>query len=223
MGSGCCPASASARRGFRPFERVFTDGSTEQRFLRETIYGKRQAVRYYQITTDPATLPAETTWNLMTNLPGKIEQTVGNTFGLRTWVEYGFKHAKDDLGWADDRVTDAASIERWWELVMSAYTLVSLQQLVGAAPSTAPAPTATPAAAPPPPAPTPLAAHPAWDGGIGWKHELNNLRLLLQPFVCTCLLLPWLHLLSPPHAQAVQTGLATLGSLVDTFRLIFPT
>ena len=106
---------------------------------------------------------------------------------------------------------------------MSAYTLVSLQQLVGAAPSTAPAPTATPAAAPPPPAPTLLAAHPAWDGGIGWKHELNNLRLLLQPFVCTCLLLPWLHLLSPPHAQAVQTGLATLGSLVDTFRLALPT
>ena len=63
----------------------------------------------------------------MTNLPGKIEQTVGNTFGLRTWIEYGFKHAKDDLGWADYRVTDYASIERWWELVMSAYTLVSLQ------------------------------------------------------------------------------------------------
>jgi hypothetical protein len=159
----------------------------------------------------------------MTTLPGTIASTVSHTVGWRTWVEYGLKHAQDDLGWADDRVTDYASIERWWELVMSAYTLVSLQQLVGAAPSTAPAPTATPAAASPPPAPTPLAAHPAWDGGTGWKHELNNLRLLLQPFVCTCLLLPWLHLLSPPHAQAVQTGLATLGSLVDTFRLIFPT
>jgi hypothetical protein len=223
MGSGCCPAGACGRRGFRPFERVFTDGSTEQRFIRETVYGKRQAVRSYQITTDPVTRPSETTWDLMTNLPGKIGPTVGNTFGLRTWVEYGLKHAQDDLGWADDRVTDYASIARWWELVMSADTLVSLQQLVGAAPSTAPAPTATAAAAPPPPAPTLLAAHPAWDGGTGWKHELNNLRLLLQPLVCTCLRLPWLHLLSPPHAQAVQTGLATLGSLVDTFRLIFPT
>jgi hypothetical protein len=221
MGSGCCPASGSARRGFRPCARVVTDGSTEQRFLRETVYGKRQAVRYDQITTDPVTRPSETTWDLMTNLPGKIEPTVGNTFGLRTWVAYGLKHAKDDLGWPDDRLTAAASSERWWERVMRADTLVSLQPLVGAAPSTVPVPPATPAAAPPPP--TPLAAHPAWDGGTGWKHELNNLRLLLQPFVGTCLLLPWLHLLSPPHAQAVQNGLATLGSLVDTFRLALPT
>ncbi len=42
----------------------------------------------------------------MTNLPGKIEQTVGDLFGWRTWIEYGFKQAKDELGWADYRVTD---------------------------------------------------------------------------------------------------------------------
>jgi hypothetical protein len=129
--------------------------------MRETIAGRRQTVRYDQITTDPATLPAETTWDLMTNLPGKIEQAVGNICGLRPWVEYGLKHAKDDLGWADDRLTAAASSARWWELVMSAYTLVSLQPLADAAPSAAPAPAAAPAAAPPPPAPTPLAAPPA--------------------------------------------------------------
>jgi hypothetical protein len=68
-----------------------------------------------------------------------------------------------------------------------------------------------------------LAAHPAWDVGTGWKHELNNLRLLLQPFVCTCLLLPWLHLVPPPHLQAVQSGLAALGTMVNTFHLVFPT
>ena len=121
------PGQRVRQTRWRPFERVFTDGSSERRFLRETVYGTRRAIRYYQITTDPIHLPPETTWDLMTNLPGQIQQTVGNTFGLRTWIEYGFKHAKDDLGWADYRVTDYASIERWWELVMSAYTLVSLQ------------------------------------------------------------------------------------------------
>jgi SRSO17 transposase len=95
------PGQRIRQTRWRPFDRVFTDGSSEQRFLRETIFGTRKPVRYYQITTDPQTLPPETTWNLMTNLPGKIEQTVGNTFGLRTWIEYGLKHAKDDLGWAD--------------------------------------------------------------------------------------------------------------------------
>jgi SRSO17 transposase len=213
------PGQRIRQTRWRPFERVFTDGSSEQRFIRETIYGRRQAVRYYQITTDPATLPPETTWDLMTNQPGKIEATVGNTFGLRTWVEYGFKHSKDDLGWADYRVTDYASIARWWELVMSAYTLVSLQSADFAALGHLASP--LPAVAVPPPV-GPLDSHPAWDPGSGWKHHLNNLRLLLQPYTCSCLLLPWLHLVPLSHLQAVQAGLAALGSLVDTFRLALP-
>jgi hypothetical protein len=158
----------------------------------------------------------------MTNLPGASEQTVGNTCGLRTWIAYGFQHAKDNLGWADYRVTDAARSERWWELVMSAYTLVSLQRPAFATLGHLGAPPPPAAPVEPPPS-APLQAHPAWDTSSGWKHSLNNLRLVLQPYVCTCLLLPWLHLLSPPHTQAVQTGLATLGSLVNTFRLAPPT
>src|SRR5262249_38700093 len=147
---------------------------------------------FFQITTDPQTLPPETTWDLMTNLPGKIESTVGNTFGLRTWIEYGFQHAKDDLGWADYRVTDYAAIARWWELVMRAYTLVSLQSANVAALGHVAAPPAHAA---------PLAAHPAWDTRSGWEHHLHNLHLLLQPYVGTCLLLPWLGLAPPPHAH----------------------
>ncbi len=100
---------------------------------------------------------------------------------------------------------------------MSAYTLVSLQSLADTTPD-------QPAPAPAAPAPTAaLEAHPAWDAGTGWKHHLNNLRLLLQPYVCSCLLLPWLALVPPVHAHPVQTGLAALGALVDTFRLPLPT
>jgi hypothetical protein len=136
------------------------------------------------------------------------------------------KHAKDDLGWADDRVTEYDAIARWWELVMSAYTLVSLQSTdVAALGHLAPAPDASSGASPASPrdAPAPLEAPPAWDTGSGWKHHLNNLRLLLQPYVCSCLLLPWLALVPLPHVQAIQTGLAALGSLVNTFRLALPT
>ena len=219
------PGQRLRRTRWRSFDRIFTDGTGQERFIRETIFGTRKPIRYFQITTDPQTLPPETTWDLMTNQPGKIEDTVGNTFGLRTWIEYGFKHAKDDLGWADYRVTDYAAIERWWELGMSAYTLVSLQSAdVAALGHLAPAPPSTSPVEPLPPSPPPaLATHPAWDTRTGWKHHLNNLRLLLQPYVCSCLLLPWLALVPLPHAQAVQRGLAALGSLVDTFRLALPT
>jgi len=109
---------------------------------------------------------------------------------------------------------------------MSAYTLVSLQSsdfvTLG---HLAPTPDASSQAsqASPPDAPIALEAHPAWDRGCGWKHHRNNLRLLLQPDVCSCRLLPWLALVPLPHLQAVQTGLAALGTLVNTFRLTLPT
>ena len=103
---------------------------------------------------------------------------------------------------------------------MSAYTLVSLQSPDFAALGHV---AAAPPAAAEPPATTALDAHPAWDTGTGWKSHLNTLRLLLQPYVCACVLLPWLHLVPLPHVQAVQTGLAALGSLVNAFRLALPT
>lgn len=112
---------------WRPFERIFSNGEQQTRFLCEIIYGQRRQIRFYILTTDPKTLPKDGTWYIMTNLEGKIEKTIGTTYGLRTWIEYGFKHAKNELGWADYRVTDYASIERWWELVFCAYTLVSFQ------------------------------------------------------------------------------------------------
>ena len=62
--------------------------------------------------------------------------------------------------------------------------------------------------------------HPAWIDDASWKHRLNNLRLLLQSFVCACLLLPWLWLYPLPHLTA---GLADLCALMNTYRPLYPT
>jgi SRSO17 transposase len=78
------PGKRVRQTRWRSFERVFTDDTTEQRSRCEFVFGKRMRTRYFAITTDPVHLPPETTWTVMTNLPGKIERTVGNTFGLRT-------------------------------------------------------------------------------------------------------------------------------------------
>lgn len=196
---------------WRVFDRLFANGTSEPRFIREIIFGRRRPwrLRYFQITTDLVRQPVETTWYIVTNLPGKIEQTVGDLYGWRTWIEYGFKQAKDELGWADYRVTDYHAIERWWELVMSVATLVALQSPAFAA-------TARPAAA----AAANLLAHPQWDPGPGWKRTLNNLRLVLQPYICACLLLPWMRLVPLPHLQA---GFADLCALMNTYHPVFPT
>ena len=128
--SGCRLANAYATRVSRPFERLFSNGEQPTRYIREIVFGKRGRMRFSHLTTDQETLPGESTWSIMTNLEGKSQKTVGNTYGLRTWIEYGLKHAKNEVGWADYRVTDSASIERCWELVSSAYLLLSLQSSV---------------------------------------------------------------------------------------------
>jgi hypothetical protein len=150
------------------------------------------------LTTDPVHLPPETTWHLMTNLPGKLERSVGNTFGLRTWIESGCKHVKDDLGWADYRLTDAHSIARWWELVLCAYLLVSLQAPVFA-PADAPHVPATPNE----PLPPPPLQHPAWTAPrLDRRRELETSP---HQFAAAA---PALRLCRSPAALAASLSLA---------------
>lgn len=175
---------------WRPFQRVFSDGSEEQRYIRELVFHKRHRLRYYELTSDPEQRPAATTRFVMTNLEGELRPSLGNFYGLRTWIEYGYKQIKNELGWADYRLTDYHDIERWWELVFSAYLMVGLQT-----PVLAPAPQAQVAneeSGATAPGPSPVTQHLWWDPEVSWKRTLTNLRLPIQPFCAVCLLLPWM-------------------------------
>ncbi len=188
---------------WRTWARVFSDGTSETRYIREIIYGIRRKVRYYDLTSDPDKLPTATTRFVMTNLPGDLRHELGNLYGLRTWIEYGFKHIKNELGWADHRLTDYAAIERWWEVVFSAYLMVSLQTSVFATADDAVVADCSPAS-----------RHAWWHAGPGWKHTLNNLRLLIQPFCSSCLLLPWLSVFPVP---GLMDGLQFLVTCINLY------
>lgn len=82
---------------WRKFDRIFSDGSSQQRYVREIIFGQRSSMQYWQITTDPETLPESSTWYVMTLVPGVKYKQVGNLYGLRNWVEYGLKPSKNEL------------------------------------------------------------------------------------------------------------------------------
>ena len=86
-------------------------------------------------TTDPATLPAISTWYLVTNLPRpgspQVEDAllasadlaeVVRLYGLRNWVEQSYKQVKDELGWADFMVRTDQAIRRHWQLVHCAFS-----------------------------------------------------------------------------------------------------
>lgn len=121
------------------------------------------------------------------------------------------------MGWADYRVTDYASIERWWELISSPYLLVSLQSPVfqhshDESLRSHPATVATP--------PDRFSEHRWWDLGQGWKNILNNLRLILQPYVYYCLPLPWLLLFDIPGDRA---GFLQLIGIMNSLHAALPT
>jgi len=80
-------------------------------FASEIIYGKRRAQQFWELTTDPETLPKNATWCVMTHIPN-LKYQVGNLYGLRNCRVR--LEEQNELGWADFRVTSYAQIERWW-------------------------------------------------------------------------------------------------------------
>ncbi len=54
-----------------------------------------------------------------------MKSTLGNLYRLRTWVEYGFRQSKQELGWTNYRFTDFQEINKWWEIIFSAYWMVN--------------------------------------------------------------------------------------------------
>ena len=198
---------------WRPYSRIFSDGQQEKRYIREIVFGKRRDVQYWQVTTDPETLPQNSTWFIMTLVPGIKYKEVGNLYGLRNWVEYGLKQSKNELGWADFRVTNYSQIQKWWEIVMSTYLMVSLHSQVlnktqGQGINE-----------PTDPVVTKFQKHDWWDFGQGWKNLLNNLRLIIQPYQFFNLLKPWLRVFPISH---LSIGFLTLMALMNRMRGAIP-
>ena len=86
-------------------------------------------------TADPAALPGKATWYLVTNLPrpgGPREKDsphpaaglaeIVRIYGIRNWIEQGYKQVKDELGWADFQVRSDIAIRRHQVLVNCAFS-----------------------------------------------------------------------------------------------------
>jgi hypothetical protein len=118
---------------WRRVQRRFRDGHTETWWAADAVLGGWGPDRHHRLvvaTTDPATLPKSTTWYLLTNLhrpaarraqQAQLAEIVA-TYGLRNWVEQGYKQVKDELGWADFQVRSDRAIRRHWTLVCLAFS-----------------------------------------------------------------------------------------------------
>jgi len=198
---------------WRKFDRTFSDKTQELRYVREIVFGKKRSRRFWEITTDPKTMPENSTWYVMTEIPGLSYKDVGNLYGCRNWVEYGLNQSKNELGWADFRLIKYQDIEKWWELVFSGYLLVSLfvdsgRNLDKLVPSISGLKVREL-----------FQEHSQWDEGTGWKNWLNNLRLISLPFFCFNLILPWLKVFPIPQ---LSLGFPRLIALMNFFPSAVP-
>lgn len=124
--------------GWTAVVRRFRDGHRERWWaadLRLAGMAPEKTLRLVAVTTAPARLPADSTWYLLTNLPPPDAPhaptsplapadlaEVARLYGLRTWVEQGYKQMKQELGWADWQVRTDRAIRRHWALVCAAFS-----------------------------------------------------------------------------------------------------
>jgi len=131
-------AGAEQPGAWVPVERRFRDGHTETWWGLEVDagpYGPAKMQRVVVATTDPRTVPALSTWYLVTNLPvpgadqaarsalARADMAeVVRLYGLRMWVEQSYKQTKHALGWSEYQVRSDLAIRRHWALVCCAFT-----------------------------------------------------------------------------------------------------
>jgi DDE superfamily endonuclease len=136
---------------WRQVTRRFRDGHTQTWWAGDAQlggWGPDRPHRLVVATTDPASLPAMSTWYLLTNLPrptsrraqqAQFTEIVG-LYGLRNWVEQGYKQVKGELGWADFQVRSDRAIRRHWTLVCCAFSFCWHAGQAASVPAEAPAP-----------------------------------------------------------------------------------
>jgi len=174
------------------FERIFSNDKSETRYIREIIYGKRSHITYWQLTTDTESMPENSTSFVMTNIQdkrSKIKKILGNLYGLRTWVEYGFRQCKQELGWTDYRFTNFNEINKWWEIIFCAYLMISLKTQAFESLNSSSLPNSEASQTN-----IDWGSHPQWNHQTGWKNVLNNVRLIIQPSLLLWLIVPWLEI-----------------------------
>jgi hypothetical protein len=125
---------------WEPIVRTFKDDHQERWWAVEVTtligYGPEKSIRLVAVSTDPATLPTNSTWYLMTNLPAPDSRRaqeespfeaanlceVVRIYGLRQWVEQSFRQIKGELGFSDFQARRDHAIRRHWEMVLCTFS-----------------------------------------------------------------------------------------------------
>jgi SRSO17 transposase len=204
------PKEAKVRvNKWRRFDHVTWDGKKENRYIREIIYGKKGEIRYWEIKTEKEKEEEKEGWFVMTRIANIKYKEVGKIYGVRAWIEYGFKQCKSELGWADFRVTHYEQIQKWWELVMCAYCMICLyeEHLNPTLNSV----------------PEHHQKHEKWKNKEGWKQWLNNIRLVVCVLNAINIIKKWVKVFPFAHILDDLTKLFNKVNKLDRLKYLVKT
>ena len=103
----------------------------------------------------------------------------------------GFASCKQELGWTNYRFTNFEQINRWWEIIFSAYWMISSHSDVFLNLNQSQA--FSNSNLRPQESISDCTFHSQWSNKEGWKTTLNNFRLIIQPTILFWAILPWLE------------------------------
>ncbi|GAA0428779.1 hypothetical protein Acor_70980 [Acrocarpospora corrugata] len=181
--------------------RTFRDGHTETWWAAEARlggWGPDGPTRLVVATADPSTLPDKATWYLATNLPrpgGAREADSPHPaaglaellrlYGIRHWIEQGYKQIKDELGRADFQVRSELAIRRHQSLINCALSFCWATWFADAPAEPPPqAPSSVPASERGPAGQSqPWRTIPHISPTPSWPHTLRAVRSWLTPAI----------------------------------------
>jgi len=133
---------------------------------------------------------------------------------MRTWVEYGFRQCQQELDGTDYRLTQYEAIEKWWEMILRAYLMISLNSKLFLSLNRSESENTKSYKAQ-----VNCSVHSQWDRSGSWKSVLKNFRLLIQPTLLFWSILPWLQVF--PSSYLLR-GFNKLINTVNQFQSFYP-
>jgi hypothetical protein len=205
---------------WHPVTRTFRDGHAETWWAADASlggWGPDGVRRLVVATADPGTLPDKATWYLVTNLarPGGPREAdsdhpaaslaeIVRLYGIRNWIEQGYKQIKDELGWADFQVRSDIAIRRHQALVNCAFSFCRAAWFADH-----PAPFQPAAPQPEPGRGERGAAHPVLASAPSFPRALRAVRAWLTPWIMLQRWWPaWSKAPPPPPLQALISSVA---------------
>lgn len=108
-------------------ERAFSSEESRLRYIKRVIPTIKETIKHQEINTFLQKIIGNSSSFIITNIKCKSKSKIGNLYNSIIYFENNFQNHKKELGWTNYRFTKFQNIEKWWEIIFCAYTMITLK------------------------------------------------------------------------------------------------